>query len=66
MRLPISLIAAVSALLSATLGLARSSTGDRVLVILEKGISRDDYSKFWQSLEGQFKPRSHGDYTGKS
>jgi oligosaccharyltransferase complex subunit beta len=49
MRLPISLIAIISSLLS--FALAKSSTGDRVLVVLEKQINKDDYSKFWASLE---------------
>ncbi|WWC66748.1 uncharacterized protein I206_100653 [Kwoniella pini CBS 10737] len=30
---------------------ARSSTGDRVLVVLESSIKKDDYSKFWKSLQ---------------
>jgi hypothetical protein len=33
--------------------LARSSTGDRVLVVLESGIAKSDYSSFWSSLEGK-------------
>jgi hypothetical protein len=32
---------------------ARSSTGDRVLVVLEPQIAEADYSKFWASLKGQ-------------
>lgn len=36
----------------ALLGLvnARSSTGDRVLVVLESSIDKEEYSKFWSSL----------------
>ncbi|OCF36217.1 oligosaccharyltransferase complex subunit beta [Kwoniella heveanensis BCC8398] len=30
---------------------ARSSTGDRVLVVLEPSVKKDDYSKFWASLQ---------------
>ncbi|WVR03633.1 hypothetical protein IAU60_000627 [Kwoniella sp. DSM 27419] len=30
---------------------ARSSTGDKVLVVLEPSIAKQDYSKFWASLE---------------
>ncbi|KAK8861744.1 hypothetical protein IAR55_002567 [Kwoniella newhampshirensis] len=39
--------------LLALLGLVsgRSATGDRVLVVLEEAVSKDDYSKFWGSLK---------------
>ncbi|WWD16332.1 hypothetical protein CI109_100758 [Kwoniella shandongensis] len=39
----------------ALLGLvsARSATGDRVLVVLESAVSKDDYSKFWGSLKAR-------------
>ncbi|WRT63892.1 uncharacterized protein IL334_000818 [Kwoniella shivajii] len=30
---------------------ARSSTGDKVLVVLEPSVQKDDYSKFWKSLK---------------
>ncbi|WVQ93730.1 hypothetical protein IAU59_000807 [Kwoniella sp. CBS 9459] len=38
----------LAALLSVS---ARSSTGDRVLVVLESSVKKDDYSKFWASLQ---------------
>lgn len=31
--------------------LARSSTGDRVLVVLDSDIQKSDYTQFWSSLE---------------
>lgn len=52
MRLPLSFVAFVASMLS--LALAKSSTGDRVLVVLETGIQKDAYSKFWSSLECGF------------
>lgn len=30
---------------------ARSATGDRVLVVLESAVIKDDYSQFWDSLK---------------
>lgn len=30
---------------------ARSATGDRVLVVLESAVTKDDYSQFWNSLQ---------------
>lgn len=30
---------------------ARSATGDRVLVVLESAVTKDDYSQFWDSLQ---------------
>ena len=33
--------------------MARSATGDRVLVVLEKQVVKEDYSKFWASLQGE-------------
>ncbi|OXG16308.1 oligosaccharyltransferase complex subunit beta [Cryptococcus neoformans Ze90-1] len=30
---------------------ARSATGDRVLVVLESAVTKDDYSQFWDSLK---------------
>ncbi|WVF66102.1 hypothetical protein IAT40_000841 [Kwoniella sp. CBS 6097] len=42
----------LAALLSLSVSVsARSSTGDRVLVVLEPSIKKDDYSKFWASLQ---------------
>lgn len=32
---------------------ARSATGDRVLVVLDSEVAKGDYSKFWASLEGE-------------
>jgi len=52
MRPSSALFGAALTLLSSVL--ARSSTGDRVLVVLEPSINRDDYSKFWESLKGVF------------
>jgi hypothetical protein len=37
----------------ATQAFARSSMGDKVLVVLESGIAKNDYSSFWSSLEGE-------------
>jgi oligosaccharyltransferase complex subunit beta len=51
MRLALS--AVLSLLGLAGLSAARSSTGDRVLVILEPQLAKDDYSKFWASLKGE-------------
>jgi hypothetical protein len=51
MLFPRSIFLAVVALVAPAL--ARSSTGDRVLVVLESGIAKTDYSKFWASLEGE-------------
>lgn len=50
MRLPIPTLALIASILSVVT--AKSSTGDRVLVVLESGIEKGDYSKFWKSLEG--------------
>jgi len=47
----------VSALISflalAGNALARSSTGDSVLVVLDPSLKREDYSKFFGGLEGE-------------
>ncbi|WVQ75896.1 hypothetical protein IAR50_005531 [Cryptococcus sp. DSM 104548] len=48
MRLTASLLSLLS---FAALASAKSATGDRVLVVLESAVARDDYSKFWASLE---------------
>ena len=50
------LTAALAALSSAV---ARSSTGDRVLVVLESQVKQDDYSKFWASLKGGHLAQAH-------
>ncbi|WVQ78931.1 hypothetical protein IAT38_001023 [Cryptococcus sp. DSM 104549] len=49
MRSTATLLAPFLALLSVVS--ARSSTGDRVLVVLESAVDKDQYSKFWASLE---------------
>ncbi|KAI9632901.1 putative dolichyl-diphosphooligosaccharide--protein glycosyltransferase 48 kDa subunit precursor [Dioszegia hungarica] len=51
MRLPIPTLALIASILSVVT--AKSSTGDRVLVVLESGIEKGDYSKFWKSLEAR-------------
>ena len=51
MRLSGLLLAPLLALLSTVTG--RSATGDRVLVVLEPSVVRDEYSRFWGSLKGQ-------------
>lgn len=43
-----------SALALCSSAFARSSTGDRVLVIVEPQVERGSYSKFWDSLTGMF------------
>jgi hypothetical protein len=43
-----------SALALCSSALARSSTGDRVLVVVEPQVERSSYSKFWDSLIGMF------------
>ncbi|ODO07875.1 hypothetical protein I350_03456 [Cryptococcus amylolentus CBS 6273] len=48
MRLTASLLPLLSL---AALAAAKSATGDRVLVVLESAVARDDYSQFWASLE---------------
>lgn len=50
MRLLLSLAALV--LVAVAPAAAVSSTGSRVLVALEKGLRKDDYSHFWADLEG--------------
>lgn len=50
MRLLLSLAAA--ALAAVAPAAAVSSTGSRVLVALEKGLSKGDYSQFWADLQG--------------
>jgi len=50
MLFPRSIIIGVLGLAAQALG--RSSTGDKVLVVLESGITKSDYSSFWASLEG--------------
>ena len=47
------ILLALATIAAPLLALARSSTGDKVLVILDKDIAKDEYSKFWASLEGQ-------------
>ncbi|WWC58336.1 uncharacterized protein I303_100876 [Kwoniella dejecticola CBS 10117] len=49
MRVPSLLLGPLLALIG--LVQARSSTGDRVLVVLETSVKKDDYSKFWKSLQ---------------
>ncbi|OCF73538.1 oligosaccharyltransferase complex subunit beta [Kwoniella mangroviensis CBS 8886] len=43
------LLALILSLVS--LAAARSASGDKVLVVLEPSLKRDDYSKFWKSLQ---------------
>ena len=31
---------------------ARSATGDKILVVLESAVVKDDYSRFWSLLKG--------------
>lgn len=50
MLFPRSIILGVLGL--ATQALAKSATGDKVLVVLDSGIAKSDYSSFWASLEG--------------
>ncbi|KAL7420102.1 oligosaccharyl transferase glycoprotein complex, beta subunit [Cryptotrichosporon argae] len=45
------LLGALSALAALGTALARSSTGDRVLVVLDTDVDRVAYSKFWASLQ---------------
>lgn len=52
MIFPRSIILGVLAL--AAQAIAKSSTGDKVLVVLESGIAKSDYSSFWASLEGEY------------
>jgi len=40
------------ALVSTVVVEARSSTGQRVLVVIEHALNRAEYSKFWDSLQG--------------
>ncbi|KAK4686169.1 oligosaccharyltransferase complex subunit beta, partial [Tremellales sp. Uapishka_1] len=40
-----------SLLLLACVVVARSSTGDKVLVVLDPSVVKDEYSKFWESLQ---------------
>ncbi|KAK1927813.1 putative dolichyl-diphosphooligosaccharide--protein glycosyltransferase 48 kDa subunit precursor [Papiliotrema laurentii] len=49
MRSPLFILSATLALIHSALG--RSSTGDRVLVVLESQVNQDDYSKFFASLK---------------
>jgi oligosaccharyltransferase complex subunit beta len=53
MRSPLPFLASIVAFFGSAI--ARSATGDRVLVILEPSVARDEYSKFWGSLKGQLK-----------
>lgn len=54
MKVISSIIAACALLASSSSPVgASSSTGPRVLVALEKNLNRDDYSHFWQSLQGE-------------
>jgi oligosaccharyltransferase complex subunit beta len=41
------------ALVSSAVVEARSSTGQRVLVVIEHALNRAEYSKFWDSLQGK-------------
>lgn len=43
---------AVQLAVLAAVALSKSSTGNSVLVVLEKELSRDDFSAFFGSLEG--------------
>ena len=52
MLFPRSIILGVLGL--AAQAIAKSSTGDKVLVVLESGIAKSDYSSFWASLEGGY------------
>ena len=52
MLFPRSIILGVLSL--AAQAIAKSSTGDKVLVVLESGIAKSDYSSFWASLEGTY------------
>lgn len=57
MRLLLSLAALVAAAVGPAA--AVSSTGSRVLVALEKGLVKTDYSHFWADLEGSSSPEPH-------
>jgi oligosaccharyltransferase complex subunit beta len=52
MLFPRSIILGVLSLAAQVI--AKSSTGDKVLVVLESGIEKSDYSSFWASLEGGY------------
>jgi hypothetical protein len=54
MRLLLSLAALAVAAVAPVAAI--SSTGPRVLVALEKGLRKDDYSLFWADLEGPSPP----------
>ena len=43
---------AVQLAVSAALAVAKSATGDSVLVVLEKDLPKEDFSTFFSSLEG--------------
>ena len=45
-------LAIVSLTASVRYAEARSATGDKVLVVLESTVMKDDYSEFWTSLKG--------------
>lgn len=45
---------AVQLLVVATSALARSSSGNGVLVVLEDGLQKENFSKFFGDLEGVF------------
>jgi oligosaccharyltransferase complex subunit beta len=51
MRLTKTLLSLL-ALVSTVVVEARSSTGQRVLVVIEHALNRAEYSKFWDSLQG--------------
>ena len=57
MRSPLFILSATLALIHSALG--RSSTGDRVLVVLESQVNQDDYSKFFASLKGASDVNAH-------
>jgi hypothetical protein len=60
MLFPRSIILGVLSL--AAQAIAKSSTGDKVLVVLESGIEKSDYSSFWASLEGEYSMRDSVQY----
>jgi len=45
---------AVAVFCTLSTAFARSSTGNKVLVVLEPKLSRDDYSVFFNNLESQY------------